>query len=151
LKELAQQQQEIFQKNDPIWQEFQSFNEKELPKKRAHFNLDDSASLLTDKPDEWKMELPKFSLSFHENKWSTQHKKNTNWNEIAVYPDYNSTRSDTAYSHGQPGDWVLCLADYAKDQNFWLIECSLSCKIPLAKDGESADILHCWPSYHSYP
>jgi hypothetical protein len=156
LKELAQRQQERFavaeskKNNDPIWQEFQSFNEKELPKKRARSDLDDSASLLTDKPDEWKMELPKFSLSFHANEWSTHHRKYTHRNQI-VYPDYNSTRSDSVYSHGQQGDWVLCLADYAKDQNFRLIECSLCCKIPSAKDGASADILHCRPSYRSYP
>jgi hypothetical protein len=157
LKEVAQRQQEQFSvkesktKNAAVWQEFRTQKEQEPTQKRAWLDHDDdSVSLFTDKPDEWKIDLPKFSLSFQDSGWSTHHRKYTHTNQI-VYPDYNSSSSEAVYNHGHQAAWVACLADYAKDHCFRLIECSLSCKIPSARDGSSADIFHCRPSYHSYP
>ena len=66
-----------------------------------------------------------------------------------MYPNFVSKRNTEVFEDGEE-EYVCKVAQHARDKGFQRIDCSCGASIPSSR-GHERDILHCHPSFHSYP
>lgn len=154
-KELASRQHERFVcrqsriHNASLTEDCREKTSSDSKRQRRLRPVNDTASVATDKPIDWQLHTPVFSLSRQgEENWSTHIRSYTHTHTV-VYPDFTS-KEDTEVFHGAEQAYVTKVAEYAKDNGFQRIDCSCGASIPSSR-GQQKDVLHCHPSFHSYP
>jgi hypothetical protein len=66
-----------------------------------------------------------------------------------VYPNFVSKCTTDIFEDGED-EYVTKLAAYAREKGYKWIDCSCGASIP-SNRGLERDVLHCHPSFHSYP
>jgi hypothetical protein len=88
-----------------------------------------------------------FSMRRGDDDWST-HTPTYTHIHLVVYPNVMST-SDTMVFDGEEKDFVMKVAECARDNGFQCIDCSCGASIP-STQGHQRDVCHCHPSFHLY-
>ena len=81
--------------------------------------------------------------------WSTHLGTSHTHVHLTVYPNFVSKRNTEVFEDGEE-EYVHKVAQHARDKGFQCIDCSCGASIPSSR-GHERDILHCHPSFHSYP
>ena len=111
---------------------------------------EDSASIATEKPMGWELHTPIFNLSRQgDGPWSTHLHSYMHENKL-VYPNFLSKVDTDVFKDGEE-KYVRKVAQYAHEHGFKSVECSCGTTIPLSWLGSTTYVLHCHPSFHSYP
>lgn len=153
-KDLASRQHERFVcresrlHNGSLTEDCREKASTESKRCRIKHHVNDTASVATDKPMGWELHGPVFYLTRQgDEDWSTHTRTYTHTN-LVVYPNVMST-SDTAIFDGEEKDFVMKVAEYARDHGFQRIDCSCGASIPSTR-GQQRDVFHCHPNFHSY-
>jgi hypothetical protein len=158
LKELACRQHKHFVCNESCINNSQSREqfrkqvetEKKMRRRSRGLDQDETQSVTTDRLVDWELHMPMFHLTQEgDEEWSTHVGSIHTHLHKVVYPNFVSKDKTDIFEDGEE-EYVLKLADCSGDQGFQRIECSCDGSIP-STQGNQRDILHCHPSFHSYP